>query len=267
MDHYMKPLDKKEIDKILRQIRRERPDLDTLEKNEMVSLSHIGHLYVLDNVTLKELSAFWGISKNAVRKRLKEKVISKSWFFKIAEKSQKAEIKLCPSEAFPDIGEYINFLKWRSACKKETSISITEVVAILGISKPTVYRYIRIGELHVCGTDGNRIMRFSFNLLVQKTILETEIKLNIMKDYIHRKRRNSNVPDQPSVPSLVKCDTLNGTLVPSLVKRDTLNGTLVPSLVKCDTLNGTLVPSLVKCDTLNGTLVPSLVKHDTINGT
>ena len=135
MYHHMKPLDKKEIDKLLRQIKKDRPDLHTLEKNEMASLSHIGHLYVLDQLSIKELSEFWGISKNGVRKRLKEKVKSKSWLFKLADKSENAKIKLCPGDAFPDIGEYINFLKWRSVCKKGKSISILERGNILGISK------------------------------------------------------------------------------------------------------------------------------------
>jgi Fic family protein len=193
----MKQLDKKEIDKLFKQINKDRPDLHTLEKNQMASLSHIGHLYVLDNVTLKELSEFWHISKNGVRKRLKEKVKSKSWLFKLAEKNSKAEIQLCPSDAFPDISEYINFLNWRSECRQEESIPIAEVVAILGISKPTVYRYIRIGELHVCDADKNRIMRFSFNMLVQKMILETEFKLHMMKDYINKHRRNLSVPEVP----------------------------------------------------------------------
>ncbi len=206
MYHHMKPLDKKEIDKLFRQIKKDRPDLHTLEKNEMASLSHIGHLYVLDNVTLKELSEFWGISKNGVRKRLKEKVKSKSWFFKLADKNENAMIKLCPGDAFPDIGEYVNFLKWRSICKKEKSISIAEVANVLGISKRTVYRYIKSGELHACGADETMIMRFSFNAFVQKIILETEIKLILMKNYIQKNQREFNIPEGSSGSCF--CDTV-----------------------------------------------------------
>jgi len=192
MEHHMKPLERSEVNKLIEYVNRDSPDLDALEKLEMISLSHIGHLYVLDNVTLRELSDFWGISKNGVRNRLKEKVKSKSWFFKLAEKSENAKIKLCPNEIFPDIGEYINFLKWRSVCKKGSSISVIEAAHILGTSKHSVYRYIKKGELYTCGTDETMIMRISFTALVQKLILETEIKLHFLKEYIHKTYKEAN---------------------------------------------------------------------------
>jgi predicted DNA-binding protein YlxM (UPF0122 family) len=267
LDHYMKPLDKKEIDKILRQIGKDRPDLDTLEKNEMASLSHIGHLYVLDNVTLKELSEFWGISKNGVRNRLKEKVKSKSWLFKLADKSENAKIKLCPSDAFPDIGEYINFLKWRSVCRKEKSISISEAVAVLGISKRTVYRYIKNGDLHACGTDETMIMRFSFNTLVQKTILETEIKLKTMKDHIHKYQRDISIHKTTHVPAFATHDTKPGSHVPAFATHDTKPGSHVPAFATHDTKPGSHVPAFATRDTKPGSHVPAFVTHDTINGT
>ena len=41
----------------------------------------------------------------------------------------------------------------------------------------------------LAATDETMIMRFSFNAFVQKIILETEIKLKMMKDYIHKYER------------------------------------------------------------------------------
>jgi hypothetical protein len=239
MEHYMKPLDKKEVDKLIRHVNKVRPDLDALEKSEMASLSHIGHLYVLDNVTLKELSDFWGISKNGVRNRLKEKVKSKSWFFKLADKSENAKIRLCPNDVFSDIGEYINFLKWRSVCKKGNSISIIEAAMILGIHKTTIYRYIKSGELHACGTDETMIMRFSFNAFVLKTILETEIKLNVMKDHIQKNKIKIGTSGGLQVPAFVAPATKSGSPVPTFVADATKPGSPLPAFVADATIPGT----------------------------
>jgi predicted DNA-binding protein YlxM (UPF0122 family) len=223
MEHHMKRLDKAEIDKLISLVNSARPDLDALEKLGMKSLSHIGHLYVMDYVTLKELSGFWGICRNGVRRRLKDKVKSKSQrIWKIVKKSQKAEIKLSPKDAFPDdVGEYINFLKWRSENKTDNSISVSEAASILGVSRSTIYRYIKTGELHTCGDDVKRIMRFSFLMLVEREMLETEIKLNILKKYIQTYRGNSNIPAETPGTSFVDHNTPDGTHVPLSVKRDT----------------------------------------------
>jgi len=192
MSHHVKTLSKEEIDKLYRYIKKGIPDLHALEENEMATLSHIGYLYVLDSITIKELSGFWGISKNSVRKRLKAKIKAKSRLLKRANKCQRALIKLTPGDAFPDIEDYVNFLNWRSEFKQEDGIAIPEAAMILGIHRATIYRYINNGELHTCGADENKIMRFSFNVLVQKIILETEIKLNVLRDYIFRQRRSLN---------------------------------------------------------------------------
>lgn len=202
MEHHMKRLDKAEIEKLISLVNRVRPDLDALEKLGMKSLSNIGHLYVMDYVTLKELSGFWGICRNGVRRRLKDKIKLPSRIQKVVEKSQKAEIKLSPQVAFPDdVGEYINFLNWRSVHKKDHSISVSEAASILGVSRSTVYRYIKNGELHTCGDDDKRIMKFSFFMLVQREILETEVKLNMLKKFIKTHRENSNIPEETPDPS------------------------------------------------------------------
>ena len=111
---------------------------------------------------------------------------------------------------------------------------------ILGIHKSSIYRYMQNGELHVCGTDQNRIMRLSFNALVQKIIMETEIKLRVMKNYISKNQDNFNVMAAARrVPDSVACETKIGTRVPDSVARETKIGTQVPDSVAYETKMGT----------------------------
>lgn len=185
MYHHIEALEKDEIQKLIGFVGDNSVDLDTLRKEGINSLSHIGHLYLIDNIYVKELSGFWRISRQAVTKKLRERIKGKSWLYKLTYK--KKIIELCPKDIFLDIEEYINFLEWRSEVRKDKieCISVKDAARILGTTEQTIYNYIKSRKIECYLGDKNKILKSSFILFLYNYINETRTRLGMLQKYIN----------------------------------------------------------------------------------
>ena len=165
---------------------------EVLQDNNLLNMESVSYLFLYDNLTTSELSAYFNVTTQTVRNKYSTRLTKSILSSEYSEITGSSVLLYKPEDVFADVYEYETFLRWRSDKRLKTDLfmSVKDAAYIIGCSDTQIRRLIEKKEFMAIPGTELKIFKQSFFFYLKK-FYESKLKqLDRIEKFFEKDKNN-----------------------------------------------------------------------------